>query len=178
MKKAIALIGVLALASVAVSQRAETQHEPGMYADQNGTQVKLTSAQFTGVKSKNSIVRAQAFWTFRGSAAQVQLSNSRPRFLLYGATKIFPADQIVIVALDSKKDHRELKIASGSMFGGHGGFDPETTVTTTVTKRDDETWEVYPDKELKPGEYLITTEVRPDSGQRSAFDLSIQPAPK
>jgi len=55
------------------------------------------------------------------------------------------------------------------MFGGRSGFDSKKTTTATVIKREDGTWEVSPDKDLKAGEYLITTGTQPQG-----FDFGIK----
>ena len=75
--------------------------------------------------------------------------------------------------LDEKSDHREARMITGSMFGGHSGFDPKKTTTATAVKREDGSWEVSPDGDLKPGEYLITTGTQPQG-----FDFGIQAASK
>jgi len=76
---------------------------------------------------------------------------------------------LIIVRLDEKSDHREARTITGSMFGGHSGFDPKKTTTAVVSKRDDGSWDVSPDKDLKSGEYLITTGTQPQG-----FDFGIQ----
>lgn len=164
-------ITVLFLTCVAVCQQAKP--DAGVYVDQGGRLTKLTSAQFTGARASGAFVKS-VYWTFRGHAASVQLNDTRPHFVIYGASGIFPAESIVIVPVEPRKDYRELKVASASMFGGRAGFDAETTVTTTIKKGDNGTLDVLPDKDLKVGEYIITTEVKPPSGQRAAFDFSIQ----
>jgi len=60
-------------------------------------------------------------------------------------------------------------MASGSMLGGHGGFDPKKTVTTVVIKQQDGSWDVSPTQDLKSGEYLITTGMSPQG-----FDFGIR----
>jgi hypothetical protein len=165
----LAMLLVLALTSVAVGQQAATKPEPGMYVDQNGTLLKLAPAPYSGSKTTNSIVKADIFWTFRGGEATVRLSAKRPHFVIYSTKPTWATTQLVIVKLDKKSDHRELRMASGSMFGGHGGFDEKKTVTVSITKRDGESWDALPDKDLEPGEYLLTTEVNP-----RGFDFGIQ----
>lgn len=171
---AVAMCSVLA-----ASQSASTQ-APGVYVDKGGALSELNPAAYSGTQSSNSIVKANIFWTFRGSHSAVQLPIDRPQFrlvcghpgtvplvIICGPT-LQPSD-LIIVRLDEKSDHREARMATGSMFGGHGGFDLKKTITATVVKRDDGSWEVSPEKELKPGEYLITTGVQPQG-----FDFGIQ----
>ncbi len=179
MKKA-AISAILTLVVMAFGQ---TQ-EPGIYADQNGTLSELSPAAYSGTQSSNSVMKANIFWTFRRNHSPVQLSTNRPQFrlvcghratlpllMLCGPT-LQPSD-LIIVRLDEKSDHREARTITGSMLGGHSGFDSKKTVTATLVKRDDGSWEVSPDSELKPGEYLITTGVQPQG-----FDFGIQAAPK
>lgn len=172
--RAIAAITfVVILASVVVGQQAEAKREPGMYAEQNGTLEKMAPAPYSGSKETNNIAKANVFWTFRGSEAIVKLAVKRPHFVIYSTKPHWATTRLVIVRLDKKSDHRELRMASGSMFGGHGGFDEDKTVTATTTKRDDESWDVSPDKELEPGEYLLTTGISPQG-----FDFAIQSEPQ
>jgi hypothetical protein len=59
---------------------------------------------------------------------------------------------------------------SASLIGAHGGFDPKKTIDTATTKRSDGGFDLSFEKDLEPGEYLITTEVHP----RQAYDFGIQ----
>jgi hypothetical protein len=154
---------------------------PGIYSDQNGTLSALTPAAYSGTQSSNSMVKVSIFWTFRGNHSPVQLSTNRPQFRLVcgltggvplltlcGPTLKQPTD-LIVVRLDEKSDHREARTITGSMLGGHSGFDSKKTTTATATKRDDGNWEVSPDADLKPGEYLITTGTQPQG-----FDFGIR----
>ena len=78
-------------------------------------------------------------------------------------------NDLIVVQLDEKSDHRESRMATGNMFGaGHGGFDPKRTVTVTTVKKEDGSWDVSPAQDLKAGEYLITTGMSPQG-----FDFGI-----
>lgn len=89
--------------------------------------------------------------------------------MLCGPTLKQPTD-LIIVRLDEKSDHREARTISGNALGsGHSGFDAKKTTTATAAKRDDGSWEVSLDGDLKPGEYLITTGTQPQG-----FDFGIQ----
>lgn len=166
-----------------VSALAFGQGVPGIYLDQDGTLSELSPAAYSGTQSSNSVVKANVFWTFRGGHSSVQLSANRPHFrlvcgqghlnlLMLCGSPSQPRD-LIIVRLDEKSDHREARMATGSIFGGHGGFDPKKTTTATLVKRDDGSWEVSPDKDLKAGEYLITTGIQPQG-----FDFGIQSGSK
>jgi hypothetical protein len=180
MRKAV-IFAVLTLLTAAFGQ---TQ-APGIYSDQNGTLSELSPAAYSGVQSSNSIVKANFSWTFRGSHSSAQLSTNRPQFrlvcgltggvplvMLCGPALKQPTD-LIIVRLDEKSDHREARTITGSMFGGRSGFDPKKTTTATAVKREDGSWEVSPDGDLKPGEYLITTGIHPQG-----FDFGIQAGSK
>jgi hypothetical protein len=181
MRKAVTIV-ILTLVAVVFGQ---TQ-APGIYAEQNGTLSELSPAAYSGVQSSNSIVKASFFWTFRGSHSPVQLSTNRPQFrlvcglrggvpllMLCGPTLAQPTD-LIIVRLDEKSDRREARTLSGNAFGGgHSGFDAKKTTTATAVKRDDGSWEISPDGDLKPGEYLITTGTQPQG-----FDFGIQAGSK
>ena len=166
MRTLIAIIPLL-LVSVAISQK--PQPEAGMYVDQQGALAKLETAPHPNVQAKSKFVKETVSWVFRGAQAAAQFSTSRPNFVLYGSSERF-----VIVQLDRKSDHRELQVASGSMFGGHGGWDEKRTTLTLASKRQDGGLDLSPEKDLEPGEYLITTETAP----RQAYDFGIQPEPK
>jgi hypothetical protein len=130
-KKAAAVIFLLM--RLAMGQNAQ---QPGIYVDQNGTLAALTPAAYSGTQSSNKIVKANVSWTFRGGHSPLQLSTNHPHFRLvcgYGTVQILmlcqpgssqPSD-LMVVRLDEKSDHRESRMASGSMLGGHGGFDPK-----------------------------------------------------
>lgn len=163
--------------SLAVGQQTP---QSGFYVDQSGTLAALNPAAYSGTQSSNSIVKANIYWTFRGSHSPMQLATNHPRFRLVcgnGATVLLmlcvPGDSqprdLVVVRLDEKSDRREARTVSASMFGGRGGFDPKKTVTVTPVKRDDGSWDVSPSQDLKPGEYLITTGTNPQG-----FDFGIQ----
>jgi len=160
--RTVAILFILAFAAVAVGQQTQV---PGMYVDQGNTLAKLTAAPHPSSQVKSKIVKASGVWIFRGAEASVQLPIVRPHFLLYGSS-----DHFVIVELDKKSDHREAQVASASLLGAHGGFDPKKTTDTSATKRSDGGFDVSPEKDLQPGEYLITTEVSP----RQAYDFGIQ----
>jgi hypothetical protein len=157
------------------------QQAPGIYANQNGTLSALAPAAYSGTQSSNSMVKVSIFWTFRGSHSPVQLSTNRPQFrlvcglaggvpllMLCGPTLKQPTD-LIVVRLDEKSDHREARTITGSMLGGRSGFDPKKTTTATATKRDDGSWDVSLNADLKAGEYLITTGTQPQG-----FDFGIQ----
>ena len=157
---------------------------PGIYVDQNGSLSELSPAAYSGTQSSNSIVKANISWTFRGSHSSVQLSTNRPHFRLVcgrGNIQLLmlcapggsrPGD-LIIVRLDEKSNHREARTITGSMFGGHSGFDSKKTAAASLVKRDDGSWDVSPDKDLKAGEYLITTGTQPQG-----FDFGIQAGSK
>jgi hypothetical protein len=162
------------------SAMAFCQQTPGLYLDQDGKLSELSPAAYSGTQSSNSVVKVNIFWTFRGNHSPLQLSTNRPHFrlvcghaatvplmMLCGPT-LQPSD-LIIVHLDEKSDHREARTISGSMFGGHGGFDSKKTTTATAIKRDDGNWEVSPERDLKAGEYLITTGIQPQG-----YDFGIQ----
>lgn len=159
----------LTLGSIAVGQQPAPKPEPGMYVDQNGTVVKLTVAPHPTLQIKSRLVKANGEWIFRGAEAPVQLPIMHLRFVLYGSS-----DHFVIVELDKKSDHREARAATSSLLGAHGGFDEKKTIDTTATKRSDGGLDVSPEKDLKSGEYLITTEAAP----RQAYDFGIQAEPR
>jgi hypothetical protein len=64
---------------------------------------------------------------------------------------------IVIVRFDTKKDHRELQVTSGSSaFTLKSGFSKERTPEITTTHISDSEFTVIPTQDLVIGEYLLT----------------------
>jgi hypothetical protein len=175
------ILAVLLIASLVIGQRAKLV--TGMYVDKNGTLSELSPAAYSGTQSSNHIVKTNIFWMFRGGRSAVQLLTTRPHFrlicgqgnialILLCGPAVQPSD-LIIVRLDEKSDHREFHIATRSIFGGRGGFDPKKTTTATAVKRADGSWNVWPVEDLKSGEYLITTGTQPQG-----FDFGIQPGAK
>lgn len=171
------MVALVFILSLAFGQNAQ---QPGIYYEQNGTPVPLTPAAYSGTQMSNRVVKANVSWTFRGVHSPVQILTNHPHFRLvcgYGSVQLlivcqpgsFQPNDTVIIQLDEKSDHRESRMASGSVLGGHGGFDPKKTVTTVTVKREDGSWDVSPAQDLKPGEYLITTGMSPQG-----FDFGIQ----
>jgi hypothetical protein len=158
----------------------QSSQQPGIYIERDGTMAALTPAAYSGTQSSNKIVKANVSWTFRGNHSPLQLSTNRPHFRLvcgFGPVPLLMLCQsgasqpndLIVVQLDEKSDHRESRMATGNMFGaGHGGFDPKRTVTVTTAKREDGSWDVSPAQDLKAGEYLITTGMSPQG-----FDFGI-----
>jgi hypothetical protein len=179
MSRALAVL-MLAAAPIVTSQQAQS---PGVYVDQNGTLLGLSPAAYSGSQSSNHVVKANIFWTFRGAHSVVQLSASRPHFrLVCGQGNVAlillcgPALQsgdLILVRLDEKSDHREARMATGSVFGGRGGFDPRKTTRAIAVKGADGSLDVSPETNLKSGEYLITTGTQPQG-----FDFGIQAGAK
>jgi hypothetical protein len=165
-----------------------TPQAAGIYADQNGTPQALSPAAYSGSQQSNNVVKANVAWTFRGAHSPLQLSSNRPRFVLVcglGAPALAmlcglgtgqPGD-LIMVRLDEKSDHRESRMASAGMFGGHSGFDAKKTVTTTIVKRNIGGWDVVPTQDLKDGEYLITTGVNPQGFDFGIGGPQLEPAP-
>ncbi|HUE52512.1 MAG TPA: hypothetical protein VMO80_09230 [Terriglobales bacterium] len=156
------------------------EQTPGIYADQNGTPSALSPAAYSGTQTSNSMVKVSIFWTFRGNHSPVQLSTNRPHFrLVCGNRATVPLlmlcgpmgqpNDLIVVRLDEKSDRREARTITGSVLGGHSGFDPKKITMATAVKRDDGSWDVSLNSDLKAGEYLITTGTQPQG-----FDFGIQ----
>lgn len=169
------IVMMLSMTRLAVAQQA-----PGIFLDQGGQLSELSPAAYSGTQSSNSIVKANIFWAFRGAHSPIQVSTSQPHFrlvcgrggnlnlLMLCGSDAQPHD-LIIVRLDEKSDHREARTISGSMFGGRSGFDSKKTTTARIAKQDDGSWELSPEKDLKSGEYLITTGIQPQG-----FDFGVK----
>lgn len=118
----------------------------------------------------------QMVWTYRGAEAPIQISERRPNFLV----KELPAladiagrseRDLIIVRFDKKKDHRELQTTNGgNMFTFKAGLSKDRTPEITVRAISEGVFEVTPNQDLRPGEYLLTFSVMGTGG----YDFGIK----
>lgn len=104
----------------------------------------------------------QMVWTFRGAKALIQLSERNPTFIVKESPMMAniagrSGRDLVIVRFDKRKDHRELQITNGgNMLTFKSGLSKDRTPDITVTTISDGIFKVTPNRELLPGEYLLT----------------------
>lgn len=118
----------------------------------------------------------QMVWTFRGAESPVQISERKPDFLVKELPMIAniagrSERDLVIVRFDKKKDHRELQVTNGgNMFTFKAGLSKDRTPDITVKVISDGVFAITPNKELTPGEYLLTFNAMGASG----YDFGIK----
>lgn len=157
--KQLALVALVAFfATVTLAQDA-----PGMYVDQAGSLVEMKHVQFAGSGSKGVAksvfvpgTSASVVWDYRGAQAPVRVS-ARPHFVYrMRPNQGISERDIVLVRMDQKTDHREIRIAKVRAFGNNQtGYDEKSLVALTVT-RSGETLQISPATDLAPGEYFMT----------------------
>lgn len=104
----------------------------------------------------------QLVWTFRGAEAPVDISEPRPAFYFKQSPYLtnipgYSERDIVLVRFDKKKDHRELQTTSGgNMLTFKSGFSKEKTPDIVVTRLSETIFQVVPNNDLQPGQYLLT----------------------
>jgi hypothetical protein len=102
---------------------------------------------------------------YNGASALLQLANHRPVFYV---DRVPTARSMVIVTLERKKDHREIKVIRGGIFGAKGGPDRKHLSEVVIQSVNDHVVTVTPNQNLAPGEYLLT-----DSGGYSGYEFGI-----
>jgi hypothetical protein len=142
--------------------------EPGVYYKSPTGFVKLEQIMMAGGGAKHTGkmfvpgLTPQMVYTFRGAHSPIQLSETKPTFYIrqnpYMASVPGHSERdIVIVRFDTKKDHRELQVTSGSSaFTLKSGFSKERTPDIATTHISDSDFTVIPTQDLVPGEYLLT----------------------
>jgi hypothetical protein len=164
---ALSLIFGLFLAGSAIAQS-----EPGLYLDN----VKMDRAQFAGMASKgiakSVFVPGAGFsivWDFTGSEAKTRAGAS-PKFI-YQLRANQATRDFVLVRMDQKSDHREIRVSKESGWTGdaRNGFDPKKLVELRVTKTGNG-FEITPAESLPPGEYFLTAGFSP-----VGYDFSVLP---
>ncbi|HUA21167.1 MAG TPA: hypothetical protein VMB25_20605 [Bryobacteraceae bacterium] len=101
-------------------------------------------------------------YEYTGPSAQQQFENQRPVFgIVTGPPNASAPGEnlrdVVIVRMSSKKDHREVAIVHGGFASSRTGINSKDTVEAELTPISDHAYTLTPKKDLKPGEYLITT---------------------
>jgi hypothetical protein len=115
---------------------------------------------------------------YRGAEAPIRLSDRRPVFYI----KISPVDvsmakyggrnaarDTMIVILRKKKDNRELQSVKTGLTGVKSGIDKKSLPDITVRSVSDLLITATPNKDLPPGEYLLTW----DSSGSVGYDFGI-----
>jgi hypothetical protein len=155
------LIGLL-FASAAFAQSG-----PGLYLERAGAAVKMEHAAFSGVATKG--VAKSVFvpgagisvvWEFPGATAAID-AGANPSFT-YLATPDQGLGEFVIVRMDQKSDHREMRVTKSNGWTGDVrlGYDAKKLIALRVS-RSGNTIEISPAAALAPGEYFLTAGFSP-----------------
>jgi hypothetical protein len=158
--KNIVIIVLLTLCVACFAQDGTESPDHGaFYKTKDGWQ-KLELLRQSGVK-------AGAFSgvtvSYRGAEAPVQLADRRPVFYLKTtpdkeAMMARASRDTVIVLLDKKDDHRELKVIKSGLFGAKAGYDKKRLPEVTLHSINSLMITITPNEDLAPGEYLLTWE--------------------
>jgi hypothetical protein len=160
---------LIALAVVLFGGIAQGQDTPGMYVDQAGSLVKMEHVPFSGTGTKGVAksvfvpgVGPSVVWNFAGAQAPIRVS-ARPRFVYQvRPNQSISERDIVLVRMDQKSDHREIRVAKVGAFSlnSRTGYDEKKLVAITVTRKGD-TIEISPAADLDAGEYFTTAGFSP-----------------
>jgi hypothetical protein len=184
MKPLIVLTSFLAIActSAIVQAQPNPTHfdSAGMYYWTSTGWSKLDLLQYNGTAVKGAEkaifgVGPNGVWLFPDSHAPAQLTERGPVFYLKrnpDNPRPFSARSLAIVRLESKKDHREIKILSISGFWGtaKAGYDEKKVTATVVKQIADDLYSIAPARELEPGEYMLVSGFSP-----IGYDFGIKP---
>jgi hypothetical protein len=162
MKSKVILAALIAVAAFA-------QDSPGMYVDQSGSLVKMEHVPFGGTGTKDVAksvfvpgVGPKVIWEFPGAQAPIRVS-ARPRFVYQlRPNQTISERDVVIVRMDQKSDHREIRVAKTGAFtlNTRTGYDEKKLISVTVTRKSD-TLEISPATDLDAGEYYVTAGFSP-----------------
>jgi len=108
---------------------------------------------------------------FRPSAV-LQLTERKPVFVLVSQTEV-STQQIILVKLRQKKDRRELKKVSGSVYTGIKDS-VEGRVDVTAIRDSSNNIVLTPVVSLDPGEYIIFTGAMAGWGENSGYDFGVK----
>ena len=135
---------------------------PGVYVravDSQWIRIEPASLVDTQTKGVDLFIQTDGFYSpemtivYRGAAAPLRLSVARPTFYVRG---IGSPSNAIMVQLTRRKDSRTLQTsASAVATDNKGGFRKKEIQSATVTTYTDDTFSVTPDRDLKPGEYLL-----------------------
>jgi len=125
-------------------------------AEARGVATALLTAGVSGVR----MIQA-----YSAAASHLQIREQRPTFYVRGVAL---SDQDVrIVRLEKKKDHREIVAASITPLNVKDGYRERDSNEVVVSRTSGDVVAITPRTELKPGEYLLSfgrLELRYDFG--------------
>jgi len=91
---------------------------------------------------------------YRGARAPVQVTEPKPTFYVRAPAEL-STREIQIVRLETKKDRREVQTASGTILSTKVGYREKDLRKAIVKQLGAGLFEVAPESELAPGEYLL-----------------------
>jgi hypothetical protein len=153
---------------------------PGVYFRSGDSQwVKIESASLADTRTKGlelfletgGLYSPDMTIIYQGARAPMQLTVLRPTLYVRGIGS--PSDAIM-VQLTRRKDSRTLQTSASAVASDNkGGFRKKEIQSATVTVFADDAFSVTPDKDLKPGEYLLLLSLT-----HPGFDFGITPPKK
>src|SRR5215813_6455719 len=138
----------------------EPPADPGVYYKNNTDWIRLTETLVNDVNTKGEgkfllsfgVSEVKIVHLYNGAAAEVQVSTQQPEFYVRGFA--ISDQDIQILRLERKQDHRELQVSS--LNPDHvRGFRPNDIYKVAVIRLSDGVYKIAPASELKPGEYIL-----------------------
>ncbi|MGH9755567.1 MAG: hypothetical protein ACREA2_22530 [Blastocatellia bacterium] len=131
----------------------EPPAEPGVYYKSSVGWIRLSppSGRVEGTRTGFSGVRRTK--VYAGAHAKAQVAELKPEFYVRG----FPVSEqeIRIVRLETKQDHREAQIDSGNLRHTNSVYKASDINTVTVTRVSNRIHKITPAFDLRSGEYSL-----------------------
>ena len=88
-----------------------------------------------------------------GAKALTRIPEPRP---VFGVREAGSSSDVTLIRLDKKKNSRAFRTSyANSTLGNKGGYNKSDIIRTAVTSNPDGAFQVKPEVDLKPGEYLL-----------------------
>ncbi len=166
-------------------------HDPGIYMmfpARDGERARLVLVERAGPDRRKTgnifasaitygIVKMKTVAEISGPHAPLRTTDAKPEFYMYfppvgnlgAGNNVTSPEQFTLLALDDKKDHREMTVLKSGFTGASFGNDEKMTVRFNAEKIRPYAYRVAPDVELKPGEYAFVAA----PGSVMVFDFGV-----
>jgi hypothetical protein len=126
--------------------------EPGVYYKNKADWIRLTESTGDRERTSGGFFGVKFVRIYSAPSAKVQFSTPQPEFYVRGIA--VSEQDISILQLERKKDHREVQVGSAG-FGYVRGHRPKDLNQVKATRLSDGLYKITPASELKPGEYIL-----------------------
>lgn len=135
--------------------------EPGVYYKSKADWIRLRESTGSQVITRGDdkalftfgLSWIQIVQIYSNPSAKTQFSATQPEFYIRGIA--VSEQDISILRLERKKDHREIQVSS-IRPGESRGYRPKDIYQVKATRLSDGLYKVTPASELKPGEYVLS----------------------